>query len=231
MLNCLLIKRNIVVVYIYPVFGGIYDHYARRFVQHYKSTMPQIEHRLFVVCNGGQPTQTMLETFGDVHVTWVHHNNSGYDIGAFQYVARTVDCEIMAFFGNSAYLPRPGWLERMVECHDAHGLALYGSMGNKGNLKLGIWPHVRTTGWWINPGLLRLYPKIVTHPGERYEFEHGRSCLSEWILKNGLNRWVATHDQIYPYELWDSIPNGMHRGDQSDLLSGDRLTEKPYYPK
>jgi hypothetical protein len=41
---------------------------------------------------------------------------------------------------------------------------------------------------------------------------------------------VADFSGIYHHPTWNDGPNGYHRGDQRDLIIGDRLTGIPYYP-
>lgn len=227
---CFMVKRDLVLVYIYPVFGGKYDDYAKRFAVSFRSTKPAIPYKLVVVSNGSPPRPDMQQTFAEFSPVWFTHNNQGWDIGAFQRVSESIPAHTMVFFSNSAYFLKPGWLERMIEVSDKHGPALFGSMGNMGDKGARVWPHIRTTGFWTSPTIFNQYPLKVTSPHQRYEFEHGRNCLSEWATNVGLTKWVATFDQVYPYPHWDACPNCYHRGNQSGLLSGDRLTEPPFYP-
>lgn len=231
MRHCYLIQPDVVVLYIYPVFGGKFDTYAHRFSKTYVENAPKIAHRLIVISNGGEPRPEMRAAMAPTGCEWLTHDNSGYDIGAFQMAARKIPAQLMVFFGNSAYLRKQGWLERMIQSSEKHGnKALYGSMGHRGDIGHNVYPHIRTTGWWINPALLNAYPFHVLKPEVRYEFEHGKTCLSEWIRTNGLQRLVVTFNAEYEWKDWDLTGNGYHQGDQSGLLSGDRLTEPPYYP-
>lgn len=216
-------------VYVYPLLGGKYRDWARRFVASYQRHPPDYPHDSIVVLNGGRVTAEAQQLFRPLmNLRFLTHDNSGYDIGAFQRAARTwPQYDIMAFFGTSSYLKGRGWMRRVVESSRKHGLGLYGVMGNRGDGP--VMPHIRTTAFWIKPELLNRYPQQVNHPQNRYEFEHGRTCLAEWLRKQGLPRLVVTWDNEYEWKDWDSFPNGFHRGDQSALLAGDRLTEPPYY--
>jgi len=229
-MGCFFFKKDIVLVYIYPIFDGRHQKFAERFVSGYMQTHPSLDHRLVVVSNGGAPSDRMIQTFGRVNVTWMAHDNSGWDIGAYQHAARDFACDIMVFFSNSTYFTRPGWLDRMVDATEKHGLALYGTMGNKGDPGVKVYPHIRTTGFWVHPELMNAYPKKIAVPQMRYEFEHGKTCFCEWLRAQGLKAWVVTFNGDYDYADWDNTGNGYHRGDQSGLLCGDRLTEPPYYP-
>jgi hypothetical protein len=134
------------------------------------------------------------------------------------------------FFGASAYLKRAGWLNRMVEAREHHGEGLYGCMGNRGHIAVGVHPHIRTTGFWISSALFNSYPHAITRPEQRYGFEHGPDSLTSWTYRQGKRVMVVGWSGCYEQGRWDSIPNGFHRGNQSDLLSGDRNSEPPYHP-
>jgi hypothetical protein len=117
----------------------------------------------------------------------------------------------------------------MAGAFQKHGNALYGSMGNAGDASVKVFPHIRTTGFWLSPTLFNAYPTVINKPEQRYPFEHGPNCLTEWVKSQGLKALIATWSGEYETGQWDSIPNGFHRGDQSALLTGDRVTDPPYY--
>lgn len=219
---------TITVVYCFPV-SHLYFENACRFVVTYILNPPGIDHRLVVVSNGGPPNLEMRALMDaiDHPVEWYEHNNSGYDIGAYQAVAHVVPCDMMVFFGSSAYLRGPGWLKRMAEAFERHGPAnLYGSMGNDGNGN--VFPHIRTTGFWTAPLMMNMYPHRVTRPEQRYPAEHGPECLTQWFKNQGHRQLIVTWDNEWDWP-WDRIPNGYHQGDQSALLTGDRVSAPPYH--
>ena len=215
-----------VVIYIYPVAGGDHVTYARRFAESYRRFRPGVTHRLIVVSNGGQPTPEMKATFAGVQFSWLVHDDSGWDIGAYRYAARVVpDCDLMVFFGGSTQVRGAGWLERMIASFEEHGEAIYGAMGS-----LGHNIHIRTTAFWMPPSLLNRYPYPTTSDrASRYDFEHGRRGLTMWVLASGLKAWMVTWNGSFQHWQWDDIPNGFHQGDQSALLAWDRLADPPYH--
>lgn len=229
MTSCFLFKHRVCVLYVFPTVPGKWLNYAKRFARLYEKFKPATEHRLLVISNGGTPTPAMQGVFNQVEHEWFVHDNSGWDIGAYQHAARRIDCEVMVCLGASTYLRKAGWLERMVQSAEKYGIGLYGAMGNTGDGRHLVWPHLRTTGFWFQPQLLNAYPFRITHFKQRYEFEHGRTCFCEWVRANGIKPLVVTFDGEYSIEDWNKIRNGYHRGDQSNLLTGDRLTEPPYY--
>jgi hypothetical protein len=181
--------------------------------------------------NGSRATSEAVCLFSSMQsCRFLEHDNSGYDIGAFQHASRNDSCDMMVFFGSSAYLKKAGWLKRMADTFDRLGDNLYGTHGNSGVARVGVSPHIRTTGFFVSPKLLNSYPQTVRSKCQRYEFEHGQDCLTSWCYRQGKRVYVVTWSGEYELPQWDSIPNGYHNGNQSDLLCGDRLTEPPYHP-
>lgn len=224
---------KVTIVYVYPNIGS--DHYltlAARFLKTYHEHPAGFPHESLVVCNVHPPNEEVDLLFGSLeNYRAMHHDNSGYDCGAYQHAARdNTSSDLMVFFGASAYLKGAGWLARMVESYMKMGPTLYGTMGNRGAPHIGVHPHIRTTSFWIPPALFNQYPHRVTDPSHRYPFEHGPDCLTSWVSRQGLVPYVVSWSGIYRWELWDAFPNGYHRGNQSDMLAGDRNSEPPFYP-
>lgn len=221
------------IVYVYPpVAGKRYEDYANRFLLSYHECPPGTDHETVIVLNGAKATSELTCMFSSLpKCVFLEHDNSGYDIGAFQFAARTVPCDLMVFFGASTFFQRGGWLIRMITAFNHHGNAQYGAMGNKGDAAVSVWPHIRTTAFWMDPKLLNAYPHIVRNNGQRHPFEHGKDCFTSWVKQQNLNSWVVTWNKELLWHDWDSDPNGFQRGNQSSLLAGDHICEPPYYPK
>jgi len=222
---------KIAIVYIYaPLSGRKCRDYTPRFLKSYQSNPPGIDHDSIIVLNGTKLTPQIAALFNCLpNVRFLEHDNSGYDIGGFQHAARVVPCDMMVFFGQSTYFQGYGWLCRMREAFLKHGNAQYGTMGNRGNLHVKVWPHIRTTAFWMKPGLMNSYPKIITRPEDRHPFEYGPECLTNWVAMQGLKSWVVTWTSELLWTDWDSDPNGYSRGNQSSMIAGDRMCEPPYF--
>lgn len=223
---------KIVVVYVFPVSGQFYFDGACRFVDSYARNDPGIEHELIAIANGGPPScemRSLLDLTG-IKATWFEHDNSGYDIGAEQSIARQVHCDMMVFFGSTAYIRGPNWLKRMAEAFEHNGPQnIYGCMANTGDIPVGVWPHIRTTGYWLNPMMMNMYPIRVDHPALRYEFEHGKRNITEWFRQHGRRALMVTWNHACDWPLWNRIPNGFHTGNQSELITGDKISAPPFY--
>lgn len=223
---------KIVIVYIYAVVAGRhFENYAMRFLESYHAFPPGVEHDTVVVLNGIKKNSESTCMFSSLpNLMFLEHDNSGYDIGGFQLAARTIPCDMIVFFGASTFFQRQGWLFRMRSAFVNHGNAQYGAMGNRGDQAVKVWPHIRTTAFWMAPTLMNSYPHIVTRGEERHPFEHGQNCFTNWVKRQGLLSYVVTWTSELLWKDWDSDPNGFSRGNQSSLLAGDHLCERPYYP-
>ena len=223
---------KIAIVFVYAGEVALrYENYTQRFLHSYHQNPPGCDHDTVVVLNGAKASSEITCMFSLLpNCRFIEHDGSGYDIGGYQLAARSHECDMMVFFGGSTYFTRAGWLLRMAGAFQTHGNAQYGVNGNRGNLDVKVWPHIRTTGFWMHPELMNSYPKIITRPEERHPFEHGSECFTEWVKKCGLKSWVVTWNRELLWEDWDSDPNGYHRGNQNSILAGDRMCERPYYP-
>jgi hypothetical protein len=158
------------------------------------------------------------------------HDDKGWDIGAYQAFAKVSQHDMMVCLGGSSYLRRADWLVNMVEAFIRHGPThLYGSMGNNGEPIANVSPHLRSTGFWCSPHLMNSYPYPVTDPSQRYPFEHGPNCFTGWVYKLGRRAIVVDAEGDHDHPHFNDSPNGFHRGNQSALLVGDRLTQAPYF--
>lgn len=224
---------KVAIVYIYA--GGLGHQYAvwtNRFLESYHNNPPGMDHSSIVVLNGTKSSSELACLFSPLpKCFFLEHDNSGYDIGGFQFAARNFPCDLMVFFGSSTFYRRPGWLRRMVEAYEKHGPALYGAMGNRGDIKIKVWPHIRTTAFWMDPGLMNAFPHTITRREERHPFEHGPHCFTGWVVGKGLKALVVTWKGEYEWANWDDDPEGFSRGRQRNLLAGDHLCEPPYYPR
>ena len=140
---------RIACVYVFPMDGANgYLDLAARFIESYHRYPPEEEHQTIIVSQGGQVADGSEFLFASLpSVTHLVHDNSGYDIGAFQRAAREIPADLMVFFGATAYVKCSGWLRRIRESFQKHGDTLYGTMGNRGVAHVGVMPHIRTTGF------------------------------------------------------------------------------------
>lgn len=219
-------------VYIYPANDGPrHTDYALRFVCTYHEYPPMVEHDTIVVLNGARTNGVCRCMFSTLpNVTFCEHDDSGWDIGGYQVASEQYPADLMVFFGGSSFFNRPGWMNRVVASFAKYGNGLYGAMGNRGDPGAKVEPHIRTTCFWCPSALMNSYPKRIRRQEDRYEFEHGASCFTNWVKAKNLPVLMVTWSGEYRWKDWDDIRNGYHRGDQSDLIMHDRLSDYPFWP-
>lgn len=186
--------------------------YARRFVSTYRQFPGGCEHTLIVVCNDRKPDDCIRELFKDVPCIFVEGTNEGWDVGAWQTAAETLDCDLQVCFGSSVYFKRPGWLTRIGQAWMRHGPGFYGASAS-----FEVRPHFQTTAFWCPPDVIRGYHTRVTTYAQRYEFEHGERSLFAMVGDLGYPRVIVNWDGDYEYP-WRHAPLCSFKGDQSNML-------------
>jgi hypothetical protein len=190
---------KVAVVYCYPlVRTNTYFPLANRFAQTWKKFPPGEDHELHVINNGGGSHDSDRIPFQGIKCRFHQRDNFGWDIGAFQWSAENIPCDLMVCLGAPVHFHRAGWLARMVDAYVYHGPNLYGCWG----YLLPNW-HLRTTCFWLAPDLLKTYPMIVgSDRASRYDFEHGNNSITRHVLKIGLDCIMVTWDGIHPFAQW-----------------------------
>jgi hypothetical protein len=193
---------KVCLVYIFPQINlPVYEVAAKRFVDSYFNNPPgAADHEIHVCLNGGSghgPYQEKI--FNPLPVTWMEHNNWGKDIGAFQVASHSLNCDLLVCFGSHIYFHRPGWLDRMVRAFEDYGPTIYGAWGQYLPT-----PHIRTTGFWLPPDLLRLYPYQIGDR-DRYSFEHGSESITLWCQKLGFDPMQVTWNGDFNMSQWHGV--------------------------
>lgn len=207
------------------------DHlpYAYRFVTSYLQFPPACEHTMAILTDPGYESKAeeLFELFSNVRI--VTSPDIGKDLSRYFHLAERTDADLVMFLGGSTYCRRPGWGIRAVTAAQRMGMQnLYGACGHTGAGP--VRPHIRTTGFWCSPAVLRRYPIRPKNHGERYQVEHGQGCISDWFATQGYQRWVINFGTEFDLSRANDDPHGYARGSQSNLLIGDRLTCPPYQP-
>lgn len=187
---------NVAVAYVYPlVRSQTYFPLAQRFANTWRQ-FPG--HSLHIIGNGGQPTPIDLRPFSGIDYTVHAYDNTGWDIGAFQWAAEHLPCDLLVCLGAPVHFHRPGWLAAMVDAFISEGPALYGCWA----FLAPDW-HVRTTAFWLPPQLLQSYPyQVVSSRPSRYDFEHGPHSLTRHVLDLGFECWMVSQTGYYPFAQW-----------------------------
>jgi hypothetical protein len=209
------------VVYVCPVVNWPqYEGPARRFVSAYTMFPAEYPHQLHVVCNGGNPNPEILSLFSETSPIYHQHDNSGWDIGAFEKVT-AVDCDLILFLGANTHFKRAGWLRRLIEAHERFGDGLYGTSAS-----FAIYPHIRTNGFMCHPKLVHAaWINNRFRSKTRHAFEVRKTSLTTMAKQQGIPCLLVTWDGFYQQDEWRKAPNIFQRGDQSNCLIFDRHHE------
>ncbi len=224
------IPMEIELCYVFPRGDSHLSNFWR-FLNTYAENPPGAPHRTIILTDEGPLDETveLAKAVFDKPFIFQWHDRA-LDIGRYQGWAGHSAADVLLFCGGTTYFRKPGWMTRIIHAVSQHGKdALYGSMCNTGDMPFNVYPHIRTTGFWIGRELFNRYPIQVQQATQRYEFEHGATGLTTWIRQQNLNAWVVGWDTEYSWPNWGNIPGGFHNGDQRNLLIGDRLSEPPYW--
>jgi hypothetical protein len=172
---------RICLFYIFPqVSPKIYEPCVRRFVEKYIEHPTRQDHDLYVVSNGGPITRRQEKLFEPLVPTFIQHDNSGRDVGAYQMAARTIPCDLLVCLGTPTRPCRNAWLDFIVRAVEDNGVGLYGFWGFQVPAV-----HIRTTAFVIAPQILNAYPHQIGNQ-DRYAFEFGPTSITAFCLKRGL---------------------------------------------
>lgn len=189
-------------MYVHPTANAAtYAPLARRFVNSYMNHPPgQCDHELHVAINGGVSIgEWCRKLFSPLDPHFIHHNNYGKDIGAYQTAADLIECDLMVCLGAPVHFHKQGWLDRILQAYLENGPAVYSPWGFHQPL-----PHLRTTAFWLPPELMNSYPRRVGDQ-ERYEFEHGAQSITLWSQKQGFEPLQVTWRGVFPMSAWHPV--------------------------
>ncbi len=191
-----------------------------RFVRTYKQFKPEIPHRLIIVCYNGERDAETDALFAGLNPTWAYYNGTGFDIGTYLTIGRTLDSDFLLCCGSNVHFHRKGWLERMVGAFQKHGPGGFASSASYENS-----PHLRTGCIGTTPKLLRQYPHTIATRLESYKFESGEWSFTGWLHSQNLPALMVTWDGELAQSDWRKPPNIFRRGDQSNMVVWDRHTK------
>lgn len=214
-------RIKIDVVYIVVSQGHLVDTYGPRFVQSYLQFPPEMDHRLLIACNGGDPGPKRRDYFRDTQAEFIlRPNDAGWDISAYQNIARQTDADFLLCLGESIHFHRAGWLRKIADARENYGPGMYGIFSSHF-----VRAHLNTTGFAADKNLLLAYPQVTNHP-ERYEFEHGHGCFWKQIASQGMATALVTWNNCWFPGEWRQEKGIMHDSDQLSLLAHCNHTSK-----
>lgn len=204
---------SILAVYIAVTKDPLLVHNASRFAATYKEYPPGVPHRLIVACNGGELSPKNKAIFDGLPAEFYpRENDGGWDISAYQEVAREFESDLQVCLGASVYFHQRGWLARLVDCWSKHGPGMYGCFSS-----FLVRPHLNTTAFAVDTQLLKL-SSPVDSKSERYSFEHGVKAFWRRIAFTGNQTRLVTWDGCWEPKDWRKPKAILWRGDQSNCL-------------
>jgi len=220
---------KIVLAYMIPIDDwAAYGMSARKFADTYRLFPPQIDHHLLVVCCNGPVTAQVTQLFPGAPVTFAIYRGGGWDCGAAQETAQTVDCDFLVIANARVYFQRPGWLRRLAEARTEFGEGLYGASASYETLPFvpgELNPHIRTSFYGYNPKIFREYPHRIDSREKCYKFESGEWNFTRWFQQRGAPCRMVTWDGCYEPQDFRKPPNVFRKGDQSNLIIRDGQTD------
>lgn len=206
--------------YIHVPGDAVHNAMEDRFLESYKSHPPGIDHETLIICQGAEPAENTKERYRSIlpACQFLARSGAGLDIGGYIDAASVVQTNAMLCCGGSTTVRRAGWMARMVEAWRKHGAGFYGSLSS-----YQVRPHFNTTGFWLEPSMLRAYPRPVNSTADRYEFEHGPGALWWVVNQMGFPTKLVTWCGEYDWMDWRKPANVSCRGDQSNCLTYFRI--------
>jgi hypothetical protein len=223
------LQMKIVLAYMIPIDDwATYAPSARKFADTYRLFPPGIEHQLLVACCNGPVTEHVSKLFQGSPVNFAIYRGGGWDCGAAQETARTVDCDFLVIANARVYFQRPGWLRRLTEAREEFGEGLYGASASYETLPFvpgELNPHIRTSFYGYNPKIFRQYPNRIDSRDKCYKFESGGWNFTRWFEERGHPCRMVTWDGCYEKQDFRKPPNVFRKGDQSNLIIRDGQTD------
>ncbi|MCS7338196.1 MAG: hypothetical protein NZ739_08170 [Verrucomicrobiae bacterium] len=182
-------------------------HFTTRFVRQYLANPPgKHPHQLVVLLNDTQPVKPEFSALHELPVQWwFEHDNSGYDLGAYNRFARATNFDLCIFIGTYAYPHKPGWLDHIMSHYYMYGPALWGQSKQPLPLRRGVF--VLTQVFWCPPQFIRMFWPEHIEVAQRYNIEFGPNNFTARMLNSGYNVFVLGWDRLITPDRLRSDPN------------------------
>lgn len=196
-----------------------YKSFTDRFAKSYLQFEPEIDHDLIIgICGYSSKPDNELDGIAS---DYRFYSGRGWDIGAFQAIAPTIDCDLLICMATPVYFWRDNWLNPIVSCASINGYGLYGPMTSFENS-----PHIRTSCFAMHPKLIGEYPYTVNSRERTSLFESHHQCsFTGFSLSKSIPVKMVTETGFYDVGEWRKHDNIFRRGNQSNCLVWDRHTD------
>lgn len=202
-----------------PTLPMIYDYSSgeHRFLETYRKFLPKIPHDLLVV-NCGHHNEFI--PWDSLVTSYAYYDGFGSDCGTYQFIGKTLDCDLVICCNTIVHFWREGWMEPFVMARTKYGPGVYGPTASFENH-----PHLRTPCIAFEPSIMRRYPHVCDSRQKAVSFESGSDNFSLWASKQGIPSILVLRGGFREIKDWRRDENIFRRGDQSNCLVWDRHTE------
>jgi len=223
---------TIALMYLWPLdVRAQFRKCARKWAASYLAHPPGVSHEVLICMSNGSVRAADEALFNGIPHRTCRYQDGGWDIGAYQSVARECDSDMLVLTNTRTNFWKDGWLLPFVKAFERFGPnGLYGATGSyerfPPNPILFPNPHIRTACFAVNPKQFRKFPYIVDSREKGFRFESGDWNLCDWYADHGWPvKMVAADGQCYDRPHWRRPDNIFRRGDQSNVLVRDRHTD------
>jgi len=174
------------------------------------------------ICSSGSPlSEKSLQILENIKYSSIEYYGSGWDIGAYQHMARyLISYDFTIFLNSNISFNTINWYKNFTEAFKKYGYGVYGASSS-----FEVSPHIRTSCIATPAKLLLDYPLAVKTRYEGCIFEHSPKNFSIWAKGQGYKVAIVTPTIVLDLQESRSYPNVFRRGDQSECFISDRHTQ------
>ena len=198
-----------------------YDSVIRRFVDSYVGHQSGCDHDLYICSSGATLSAKRMAILSGLTYRVFTYFGDGWDIGAYQYCAKSLDSyDILVCMNSQAHVAVDGWLSAIVGAWKTYGPGVYGTSSS-----FEVAPHIRTSCLVVPPALLAKYPVKVRCRYDACLFEHSPSNFSLWARSQGYPVCVVLKSGVQCLADSRNQNEIFRRDSQAGLLIHDRHTQ------
>lgn len=222
-----------------PDVWKIFNPWIIKFAESFRRHPPGGEYKIAAVINAALDAYQdkreceVAELLDGLPFVFSHYDGPGMDIGSAQHFAFTLpENSFLVCCTSRMYSWKDGWLHKLVEARQSHGDGLYATMVSFEHRL-----HACTRGYGLDSNRWNAYARKINTKQDGIFFESG--CLGDGKESRHWNMLEWFHRQKLPARVvyWDrcldigdgkdaaDVPNSFRRGDQSNLLMKDWITD------
>lgn len=203
------------------------------FLNSYKKFDAGIEHSLVIAtknCSSKEIYNKLFIFAQENNAQILDVPNTGWDIGTYFRAANNLNSDYILFLGSTSIILSENWLEKIYKPFISdEKVQLAGAMGSWETGITGLFPnpHIRTCSFMIKRELFLEYienQKFPVTKEDTYEIEHGKTSITNFILKKGYKAVVVNNEgDWYTPENWFFSKTFRHPDGCKTLISDKQL--------